>query len=1133
MSIKSDFADKVLNTYLKLRDEISFDASEYDVRHRILKYLVEEILGYKGKDYQAEKNRTDIRILDENHSFALVIIETKKPIVDIWDKKWKDQAFGYSDAFTKYVMVTNGLKMRVWDKSKRDKPFIELDFDPILSQKRLIAERLTLVEKSQILSLWNLSRQNLWSEKKYTDFIIPEKIDISISEGFEKLIDKLNFTMYQLEEYALKTFNDYVEGFKKYERELDILNSEQKKIKGNKDFEVRYEREKRDLEDRNKRFINLFRGYEQWLRFSNREDEDASKQVFCRETVYVLLNKIFLIRICEDKRLVTKKISNNGIAVWKQFVAYLDDSYRDLLDVAYKDISQLYSHIYERGIFDWYDTSNGELNRVLNRVLYVFNHFDFAKVDRDILGKIYEKYLPKEERRKLGEFYTPDEIIEHILDQVGYKAESEIEGKDLLDPACGSGGFLVKALNRLIKRYKAKGLDPKIILTNAINHIYGFDINPFACHIAEMNLLFQSIDLYVKAKREDPNFKLPRFNIYQTNSLELPSNQRILWQYSDSRLVHFLEEKERIGRLKMKKFHFVVGNPPYVPVQRLPLDFVQYLKRSYKTPHKRMDLYVPFTERALSMLDENGSLGFIVSDQFLNATYGEKLRKLIAEDSSVRYILDFRDVPVFPELTNYPAIIILTKSEVDDDLKCVVCKKPQVNLIDNIARKINMNSFENDYFVLFTKRQSDLKRKNGRPWVLIPKKKEEVFQKISFFSQSGLGQISKIRYGSISGADSIFIVKRLTDVGGRHWEVQSAESSPFKIEKSILRPYVKGRDVEKWRIAQSGLYIIYPYGLKQGKTTIFSEEELKGEYPCAYKYLLSHKKALENRKDSRGTMKDFGRVWYSWVRLGDPEIYKSTKILSRYLTDRCKFALDPAEMKVSLAYASSVYAIISDEIDLRTLLGLLNSKVTEFCMKNIAPPKAGGFSLWRANYLKRIPIRLPSNSEEETLYGEIRDLVNHILDLSTKLQECQESRRDFASLLGRIETSKLDDYPSAVFALSDSKVTQIRRDKNRIYLNLVDYVNLGSELGARYLTLYLKSIEGKLKKIESPSEEIYNIKIPKKRADLQNVINEYESLKKMMKEIPQKIEDLEEEINNKVYELYGLSEDDTKEIEMA
>jgi len=418
---------------------------------------------------------------------------------------------------------------------------------------------------------------------------------------------------------------------------------------------------------------------------------------------------------------------------------------------------------------------------------------------------------------------------------------------------------------------------------------------------------------------------------------------------------------------------------------------------------------------------------------------------------------------------------------------------------------------------------------------LMSEEKEKVFQKILMCSQSTLERISRIRYGSISGADSLLVVKRLDDIDAHLWKVQPTESrlSPFMIEKSILRPYVKGKDVEKWRIRQLGLYIIHPYRLKQGKTTIFNEKELKSEHPHAYQYLQNHKNALENRKDSRGTMKEFGRVWFSWVRLGDPEIYRSPKILSPYLTDKCKFALDSAETEAPSAYASSVYGIVSEEIDLRILLGLLNSKVTEFCMKNIAPPKAGGFGLWRANYLKRIPIRLPSTSKEKKLYEEIRELVDRILGLNTRLQEYQEVRRDFDSLLRKIETSRLDDYPSVIFSISSNKVTQIRRDESKVFLNLVDHIDLRNELVARYVELYLTSIEDRLKKLENLKEEVYCIKIPNSKRDLQRVIKEYGDMERELKEIPDEIRNLEEEINYKVYELYGLSQDDIKTIEKS
>jgi methylase of polypeptide subunit release factors len=1124
------FADQVLTSFRKLKEEISLNASEYDVRHRIIKYIVEQLLGYDGKDYEAEKNRTDIRLLDENHSSVLVVIETKQPAVNINEQKWVDQAFSYSDSFTKFIVLTNGLHLKIWESHKKDNPIVNLDFASILNFKRFSDSNLSLLEKSQILSIWSLSKENLWSEAKYSDFHVCEKIDISSSEGFEKLIEKLNFVLSQLQGYAFGAFNRYADSYERYKIQLDKIISEQKKVKGNKDFEVEYERAKKNLENSNLKYIDFFSGYEQWLKFSNREDNEESKDIFCRETVYVLLNKILLIRICEDKKIITKKISNSGVDLWKHFVAYIGDSYKDLLNLAYKDISQLYGHIYERGIFDWYDSGNGDLNRVLNLVLYVFNHFNFASVDRDILGKVYEKYLPIEERRKLGEFYTPDQIIDHILDQVGYTIDSEIEGKDVLDPACGSGSFLVKAINRLIKRYETKGLSSKVILKNAIGHIYGFDINPFACHIAEMNLLFQCIDLYVKAKSEDADFKLPRFNIYQTNSLELPSNQKILWQYTDYLVTNFLEEKDHINQLKTKKFDFVIGNPPYVPVQRLPLEFVDYLKKNYKTPFKRMDLYVPFMERGLSMLNSDGIFGIIVSDQFLNATYGEKLRKFITDNFALRYILDFRDVPVFPELTNYPLILVLSKQKIDTEFKCVICKSPKIDLIEEIKKNLAKKSVDNENFSLFTLKQSDLASKKGKPWVLLQEDKERIFEKIRRHSNCTLGQVSKIRYGSISGADTILVVRKVKQIDSKHWEVQPIEPtlSSLKIEISILRPYVKGKDLKKWKIGDLEFFIIYPYIIKEGKVNTYSETELEKQFPYAYQYLLSNKNFLENRKDSRGTMKKLGRVWYSWVRLGDPEIYASKKIITPYLTDKCKFAID--EANTPTVYASSVYGITSQEIDLKILVGLLNSKITEFCMKTIAPVKAGGFGLWRGTYLDRIPIKRASSSQDKTMYKKILEIVNEILGLSEKIDDAKKYNR-FEELVKEVETLKLDDYPSVIFSINSNNLTEIRRNGNRIYLNLVDYIDFNNELLAVYVEKVLDTNFEKLVKCQALKQELYQINVPKKIEDLANILNTFESKNKELNLIPQKMDQLQDDINQIVYTLYNLSEEDIKLIE--
>ena len=218
MSCQQEFVDSTLAAYAKLRSEITSDASEFDVRHRIIKYIIEGLLKYSGKDYQAEKNRTDVRLLDETHTLPLVIIETKKPSVDLAEGKWEEQVFGYSDAFTKFVILTNGMKIKVWSTDKRQKAIIDLDFENFASQTKLTDEHLTVAEKAQILILANLTKDELWSDKKYENFHIPNKINIVDPEGFIKLIDKIGFVQNQLLlSYMLSAFNEYTEGFLEFE----------------------------------------------------------------------------------------------------------------------------------------------------------------------------------------------------------------------------------------------------------------------------------------------------------------------------------------------------------------------------------------------------------------------------------------------------------------------------------------------------------------------------------------------------------------------------------------------------------------------------------------------------------------------------------------------------------------------------------------------------------------------------------------------------------------------------------------------------------------------------------------------------------------------------------------------------
>jgi len=422
-----------------------------------------------------------------------------------------------------------------------------------------------------------------------------------------------------------------------------------------------------------------------------REDERGKiVEVFCRETAYVLLGKILFTRICEDKGITKLTISGNGLAEsLRYYEKRRKNPYLLIFDESREEIGKYYTHLYELGYFDWWwvspekigvlendekkvqDILEENLNGTIKKMFRRFNRFDFADVDRDILGDVYQGYLPPNERKQLGEFYTPKEVIDYILDAVGYKPETEIQAKKILDPACGSGSFLVEATQRLIERYRRVGFEPnnpddaRQIINGCMSSIYGLDIHPFACFIAEMNMLFQLVDLYDTVRNKDRHFELPRLHIYQTNSLTFAGETSLeIAEFMDnSRRAMLVQEIRGADKVKNLTFDFVVGNPPYVRVQRLSDDLKEFYRSRFKSARGLFDVYVLFMERGIRWLTNRGKLGFITSNKFTQADYGKGIRKFILDNCIIHLFIDFGDTGVFREVTNYPSIYILEKQK--------------------------------------------------------------------------------------------------------------------------------------------------------------------------------------------------------------------------------------------------------------------------------------------------------------------------------------------------------------------------------------------------------------------------------------------------------------------------------------
>ncbi len=414
-------------------------------------------------------------------------------------------------------------------------------------------------------------------------------------------------------------------------------------------------------------------------------ESNPNKEKFCLETAYTFFNELILLWVCKDKGLLKFEAIYN---------------YQDCKKFK-KEAQKIYSHIFENNIFDWYYPNDFTLQQITNS----FNKYNFSEIDRDILGKLYELFISPEERKKLGQFYTPEIVMDYILDQVGYAAEQNIANKKIIDISCGSGGFTTRAVSRLIVHLKNKKYKPEEIIKHIINNIYGLDINPFACYLAETNILLQFLDLIVEAKERDKNYLVSKINIFRTNTIESPN-------LLSKDLPIVKEIKNKTGRFA-QGFDFVVGNPPYLEAKKMDKKTKKLCAETCPNTAKgAFDLFVCFIDKGLRLLKTGGKFGYIIPNKFLIANYAKKMREELLNQYSIKEIIDVSECEIFGNVSVYPVILIIDN------------KKPQNNIIKTVEKVSSIKELENKNFIISEIKQ-DIYKRDDLVFFILPSDKRQ------------------------------------------------------------------------------------------------------------------------------------------------------------------------------------------------------------------------------------------------------------------------------------------------------------------------------------------------------------------------------------------------------------------------
>lgn len=520
-------------------------------------------------------------------------------------------------------------------------------------------------------------------------------------------------------------------------------------------------------------------------------------------------------------------------------------------------------------------------------------------------GNEYLESIPVDQRRRVGQVYTPLYLAEFILDRAGYGWHSSIEGRMLLDPACGAGVFLVAAVRILVARLQSQGVDLSsnagraLVLRRVTQNLYGVDTDATACELTRASVR-DEVSRLIGAP-------VPRL-FFQTNVVR-----------SDF-LLSF--RNNRLRRRRRSGIDFVVGNPPYVSTTRITPAYKERLRRRFQTASGRLDLYTLFIERSLALLNRGGRLAFITPNKFLVSVTSRPLRALLLGEGAVHTIVNFRSHRVFEGAATVPCILVFERGGTARSVSILECHDRHHS--DGTLRIIAHGKIDRD-------------RLGEGPWHLTGTHRSRLIEAIRGQHPTLATLTSRISAGTATGCDGVYVLPR---------------TLAAEIEPELRRPAVRGRDLAPYKITDPELEIIVPYSYNHpGHPRIV---ELS-RYPRAYAHLVRHRRHLENRHCCR--------VWDKpWYDLHDPvpfDLAAQPKILVPDIARSNRFVFDPGQYYP----LHSAYYLIPRGVDPTFLTAVLNSRPLEFLVRLLAPLVKDGFSRYRRQFLLELPVPIASPTE--------------------------------------------------------------------------------------------------------------------------------------------------------------------------
>jgi hypothetical protein len=416
-------------------------------------------------------------------------------------------------------------------------------------------------------------------------------------------------------------------------------------------------------------------------------------------------------------------------------------------------------------------------------------------------------------------------------------------------------------------------------------------------------------------------------------------------------------------------FDCIIGNPPYIRIQTMkewaPLEVEAYKQLYTSASAGNYDIYVVFVEKALSLLNQHGKLGYILPHKFFNAQYGATLRGLIAQGQHLSHVVHFGDQQVFAGATTYTCLMFLDKA------KAETCHF--VKAADLAAWRTSGAAQAGDI---------PAERITAAEWNFTFGADAMLFERLEQMPTK-LGDIAeRMAQGIRTSANEVYVLDLVSEEAKFITAYSKQLDREVSLERTAVSLFLQGKEIKPYDIRYSGKVVIIPYRYEDGKVRFITEPEMRRTFPRTLVYLAENKSYLQNREHGRM----HGADWYAYVYPKNIDVMQSAKILVPDIADRASFAIDDSGR---YAFTSGYGITLKPDVpeSAKYILGLLNSNTLDFYLKRISTTMRGGFFRYFTQFLTQLPIRPIdfANAADKARHDRLVALVDKMLALHRQL----------------------------------------------------------------------------------------------------------------------------------------------------